>query len=95
MPNKVEFKVARVDIDKKPFKQMVVSNYPLEVGNGWAYPLFNQEGTRVIMNIMPVDKEKGEKAIDRAVMEKEAKLDRTFRSRTGSFAKRRGREGSK
>ncbi|MBO5954704.1 MAG: ATP-binding protein [Clostridia bacterium] len=79
MPNKVEFKVARVELDKKPYKQMVVANYPLEVGNGWAYPLFNQEGTRVIMNIMPVDKEKGEKAIDRAVMEKEAKLDRTFR----------------
>ncbi|MBR4999205.1 MAG: ATP-binding protein, partial [Clostridia bacterium] len=36
--------------------------------------------TRVIMNIWPVDKEKGEKAIDRAVMEKEAKLDKTFRS---------------
>ncbi len=80
MPNKVEFKVARVNIDKKFFKQMVVSNYPLEVGNGWAYPLFNQEGTRVIMNIMPVDKEKGEKAIDRAVMEKEAKLERVYRS---------------
>lgn len=80
MPNKVEFKVGRVDIDKKPYKQMVVANYPLEVGNGWAYPIFNQAGTRVIMNIMPVDKEKGEKAIDRAVMEKEAKLDRTYRS---------------
>ena len=80
MPKQVEFKVARVEIDKRPYKQMVISNYPLEVGNGWAYPLFNQEGTRVIMNIWPVDKEKGEKAIDRAVMEKEAKLDRTFRS---------------
>ena len=80
MPKKVEFKVARVELDKKPYKQMVITNYPLEVGNCWAYPIFNQEGTRVIMNIMPVDKEKGEKAIDRAVMEKEAKLDRTFRS---------------
>lgn len=80
MPQKVEFKVARVEMDKRPYKQMIISNYPLEVGNGWAYPIFNQEGTRVIMNIMPVDKEKGEKAIDRAVMEKEAKLDRTFRS---------------
>lgn len=80
MPKQVEFKVARVDLDKRPYKQMVISNYPLEVGNGWAYPIFNQEGTRVIMNIMPVDKEKGEKAIDRAVMEKEAKLDKTFRS---------------
>ena len=80
MPKQVEFKVARVELDKKPYKQMVISNYPLEVGNGWAYPIFNQPGTRVIMNIMPVEKEKGEKAIDRAVMEKEAKLDRTFRS---------------
>ncbi|MCQ2564940.1 MAG: DUF87 domain-containing protein, partial [Clostridia bacterium] len=32
------------------------------------------------MNIMPVEKEKGEKAIDRAIMEKESKLDRSFRS---------------
>jgi len=80
MPDKIEFKVARVEMEKKPYKQMVISNYPLEVGNGWAYPIFNQEGTRVIMNIMPVDKEKGEKAIDRAVMEKESKLDRTYRS---------------
>ena len=80
MPNKVEFKIARVEIDKKPFKQMAIANYPLEVGNAWAYPIFNQEGTRVIMNIMPVDKEKGEKAIDRAVMEKESKLDKTYRS---------------
>ncbi|MBQ8615814.1 MAG: ATP-binding protein [Clostridia bacterium] len=80
MPQKVEFKVARVEMDRRPYKQMVISNYPLEVGNGWAYPIFNQEGTRVIMNIWPVDKDKGEKAIDRAVMEKEAKLDKTFRS---------------
>ncbi|MBE5740998.1 MAG: DUF87 domain-containing protein [Clostridiales bacterium] len=80
MPEKVEFKVARMEMDKKNYKQMVISNYPLEVGNGWAYPIFNQEGTRVIMNIMPVDKEKGEKAIDRAVMEKEAKLDNAYRS---------------
>ena len=80
MPKQVEFKVARVELDKRPYKQMVISNYPLEVGNGWAYPLFNQEGTRVIMNIWPVDKEKGEKAIDRAVMEKEARLERTYRS---------------
>lgn len=80
MPNQVNFKVARVEIDKKNYKQMVISDYPLEVGNGWAYTIFGQPGTRVIMNIMPVDKEKGERTIDRAVMEKESKLDRTFRS---------------
>jgi len=80
MPEKIIFKVGRTQMDKENYKQMVISNYPLEVGNGWAFPVFNQEGTRVVMNIMPVDKDKGEKLIDRAVMEKEAKLDRTFRS---------------
>lgn len=80
MPEKIEFKTARVEMDKKAYKQMVISDFPLEAGNGWAYPIFNHEGTRVIMNIMPVDKEKGEKAIDRAVMEKESKLDKAFRS---------------
>lgn len=80
MPKEINFKVGRLDMDKKSYKQMVISNYPLKVGNGWAYPLFNQEGTRVIMNIMPVDKDKGSKVIDRALMEKEAKLDSTYRS---------------
>ena len=80
MPERIEFKLARMEMDKKNYKQMVIANYPLEVGNGWAYPIFNHPDTRVIMNIMPVDKEKGEKAIDRAIMEKESKLDRSFRS---------------
>lgn len=79
MPKTVDFKTARVEIDKRPYKQFVISDYPLQVGNGWLYPIFNMPG-RVIMNIMPVDKEKGEKAIDQAVMEKESKLDRSFRS---------------
>ena len=80
MPKQVKFKVGRVEIDKRNFKQFVISDYPLEVGNGWAYPIFNQPRSRVVMNIMPVDKDKGAKVIDRAVMEKESKLDRTFRS---------------
>lgn len=80
MPDKVEFKIARVDMDKKPYRQMVISDYPTRVGNGWAYPLFSQWGSRVVMNLMPVDREKGEKAIDRAMMEKELKLERTYRS---------------
>ena len=80
MPERIEFKLARMEMDKKNYKQMVIANYPLEVGNGWAYTIFNHPDTRVIMNIMPVDKEKGEKAIDRAIMEKESKLDKTFRS---------------
>ncbi len=80
MPERVEFKVARMEMDKKSYKQMAITNYPLEVGNGWAYPIFEPMYARVIMNIMPVDKEKGERQIDRAIMEKESKLDKSFRS---------------
>ncbi len=80
MPGKINFKVARLEMDKRSYRQLAISDYPMEVGNGWAYQIFNQPGTRVVMNIMPVDREKGEKAIDRAVMEKELKLERTYRS---------------
>lgn len=80
MPERVEFKIARMVMDKKSYRQMVIANYPLEVGNGWAYPIFNHPDTRVIMNIMPVDKDKGAKVIDNALMEKQAKLDMSNRS---------------
>ncbi len=80
MPQQIRFKVGRVEMDKKNYKQFAITDYPLEVGNGWAYPIFDQENARVVMNIMPVDKEKGARIIDKAVMEKEARLDRTFRS---------------
>ncbi len=82
MPTTVEFRANSVEIDKKPRRQLAISNYPLEVGNGWAYNIFNQLGTRTVMNIVPVDKEKGARAIDLALMEKESKLEKTYRSST-------------
>ncbi len=80
MPDKIRFGAGKLEIDKKIYKQLLISNYPLEVGNGWSYPIFNMPGTRVCMNLLPVDKDRGIKEIDKAVMEKEARLDKSFRS---------------
>ena len=77
LPKKIEFKTARFEMDGKTYRQMCVSNYPSVVGNAWAAEMFSMPDTRVVMKMLPIDKEKGEKAIDRVIMEREIKLDRT------------------
>lgn len=77
LPRKIEFKTARMTMDNKDYRQFCISNYPSVVGNAWAAQMFSMPETRVVMKMLPIDKEKGEKAIDRVIMEKESKLDRT------------------
>lgn len=78
LPNKIEFGVMRTLINKQEYRQFVISDYPLAVGNGWAADFYGMPNTRVNMKMVPIDKEKGERAIDRVIMEMEIKLDRTF-----------------
>ena len=77
LPQKIEFKTARMRMDGKYYRQFCISDYPSEVGNAWAANLFAMDESRVVLKMLPVDKEKGERAIDRVIMEKESKLDRT------------------
>ena len=77
LPKKVEFKTARMAMDGKNYRQFCISNYPSVVGNAWAATMFAMPDSRVVLKMLPIDKEKGEKAIDRVIMEKESKLDRT------------------
>ncbi|MBQ8430381.1 MAG: ATP-binding protein [Clostridia bacterium] len=78
LPNKIEFGVARTLINKDHYRQFVVSDYPRAVGNAWAANLFSMPNTRVCMKLLPVDKDKGERTIDKVIMERELKLDRTY-----------------
>ncbi|MBQ3502881.1 MAG: ATP-binding protein, partial [Clostridia bacterium] len=78
LPKKMEFKTARMKIDGKHYRQFCISNYPSTVGNAWAANLFGMEDTRVVMKMLPIDKEKGARAIDKVIMEKESKMDRTY-----------------
>ena len=77
LPKKIEFKTARMMMDGKHYRQFCISNYPSVVGNAWAAHMFAMPDSRVVLKMLPIDKEKGERAIDRVIMEKESKLDRT------------------
>jgi len=77
LPKKIEFKTARMVMDGKDYRQFCISSYPSVVGNAWAANMFSMPNTRVVLKMLPIDKEKGERAIDRVIMEKESKLDRT------------------
>ena len=77
LPKKIEFKTSRMFMDGKYYRQFCISNYPSVVGNAWAAQMFSMPDTRVTLKMLPIDKEKGERAIDRVIMEKESKLDRT------------------
>ena len=79
-PNKIRFQASRVIIDDKPYRQFVVSDYPLQVPNAWGYPFYRLDRTRVITKIKPVQKFKAERAIDKAIMEMETKVAKVARS---------------
>lgn len=80
LPKTVEFKVARTVVDGVGYRNFVISQYPLTVGNGWAYTLFALDKARVVMNFSPMRKDKAEKMIDRAIMETETKLEKAGKS---------------
>ena len=79
-PNKIRFQASRVIIDDKPYRQFVVSDYPLQVPNAWGYPFYRLDRTRVVTKITPVQKFKAERAIDKAIMEMETKVAKVARS---------------
>lgn len=73
-PDSVNFRVGSTLIDKKPYKQFLVTDYPLSVGNAWASNIFSLERTKVVMNITPIPKEQAERNIDKAIVEMETKF---------------------
>ena len=79
-PNKIRFQASRVLINDKPFRNFVVSDYPLQVPNAWGAPFFLLDRTRVVVKIKPIPKFQAEKSIDKAILEMEAKVYKTARS---------------
>ena len=72
-PKDIKFKTAGIEIDKVPFRQFVITDYPLQVSNAWGFPFFSQDRTRVCVKIKPIPKYKAERNIDKAIMEMESK----------------------
>ena len=79
-PDEVKFNMRNTKIDGELFRYFTITDYPIEVPNAWAYPLFSLDESRVVVNIKPVDKFQAEKDLDKSLMEMEIKLQKDMRS---------------
>lgn len=79
-PKEIKFRMGSTIIDGEAYKRFTISDYPLHVGNAWGYNLFSIDRTKVIVNIRPVPKLNSEKQIDRALIEMENKIQKTYRN---------------
>lgn len=79
-PDEVKFNMNSTKIDGQSYKYFTITDYPIEVPNAWAYPLFALDESRVVVNISPIDKYKAEKDLDKSLMEMEIKLGKDMRS---------------
>ena len=79
-PDSIKFKASRVIINNRPFRQFVVTDYPLQVPNAWGAPFFLLDRTRIITKIKPIPKFQAEKNLDKAIMEMETKVFSSGRS---------------
>ncbi|MCL2621978.1 MAG: DUF87 domain-containing protein, partial [Firmicutes bacterium] len=68
-PNKVIFKAGKSEINGHMRTNYTIMDYPLEVGNGWGYRLFNMPGTKTVMNFRPIPRMNAERMIDKTIVE--------------------------
>ena len=80
MPDEIKFKASRILIDGRPYRQFVVNDYPLQVGNAWGAPFYLLDRTKVVTKIKPIQKYEAEKNLDKAIMEMETKVFYSGRS---------------
>ena len=80
LPSSVDFRFGKTYIDGRECTVFTVRDYPLAVGNAWGYQLFNIPGTKVVMNIQPIEKSKAVHRIDRALQELLSKTNSTFKA---------------
>lgn len=79
-PDDVRFGLKTTKIDGEQFRIFTVTDYPIEVPNAWAYPIFALDESRIMVNISPVDRYKAEKDLDKSLMEMENRLQKDLRS---------------
>jgi len=73
-PKKIVFKANNTFINDKPMRIFNITDYPLQVANGWGFGIYSIPGARVSMKITPIQRFDAEKILDKAIMEMETKL---------------------
>lgn len=81
-PDEIKIGMNTISIDRIPYRIFTITDYPINVPNAWAYPLFELDETRVIVNITPIEKYKAEKILDKSLLEMEVKLSKTGKAST-------------
>jgi len=79
-PETIEFKVGKTYIDGQPYRQFAITDYPIQVPNGWGFWLFNLDKTKIVVNIQPINRSQAEKNIDKALIEMQTQSQYSFKS---------------
>ena len=72
-PDSIRFNSTSYTCDDIYAFTCAVTDFPLQVGNAWGAELFNIDGTKVVLTIKPVPKDKAVKRIDRSITELNSK----------------------
>ncbi|MGN1223383.1 MAG: VirB4 family type IV secretion system protein [Christensenellales bacterium] len=79
LPKKIQFKTNYTVINDKPMRIFNITDYPLQVGNAWGFPIFSLAGAKVSMKIKPIQRFEAEKILDKSIMEMETKVSYSAR----------------
>ena len=80
LPRSIDFTPKSAFFDGKEILNYTVKNFPLSVLNAWGYQMFNIEGTRVVMNLEPFEKNKAVRMIDRSLQELASQSEQAFKA---------------
>ena len=80
LPDSIQFNSKSAIIDGVETFNFTVRNYPLAVPNAWGFQMFNIEGTKVVMNLEPFEKDKAIKMIDRSLQELLSQSEQSFKA---------------
>lgn len=80
LPDSIQFNSKSAIIDGVETFNFTVRNYPLAVPNAWGFQMFNIEGTKVVMNLEPFEKDKAVKMIDRSLQELLSQSEQSFKA---------------
>ncbi len=69
MPERIDIKMKRVDVDYTVSAVKRIINYPSEVSNAWLASVMSMPGTKVVIKCKPMDREKAVRSIDRSLNE--------------------------
>ena len=80
LPKELSFSATSAKTDGEEFFTFTVRNYPLTVSNAWGFQMFNIEGTKVVMNLEPFEKDKAVRMIDRSLQELMSQSEQTYKA---------------